>query len=112
MIGSAPRPCAAAQLNRAGHTATVFERADRIGGLLMYGIPTMKLDKRIVQRRIDLMAQEGVMFVTHTEVGKDYPAKKLLEEFDAIVLCAGATKPAIFPSKAAHFAACTLRWSS
>ncbi len=98
VIGSGPAGlCAAAQLNRAGHTVTVFERADRIGGLLMYGIPTMKLDKRIVQRRIDLMAQEGVMFVTHTEVGKDYPAKKLLEEFDAIVLCAGATKPRDLP---------------
>ena len=98
VIGSGPAGlCAAAQLNRAGHAVTVFERADRIGGLLMYGIPNMKLDKRIVQRRIDLMAQEGVMFVTNTEVGKDYPAKKLLEEFDAIVLCAGAAKPRDLP---------------
>ena len=89
--------CAAAQLNKAGHTVTVFERADRIGGLLMYGIPNMKLDKSVVQRRIDLMAQEGVTFVTNTEVGKNYPAKKLLEEFDATVLCAGATKPRDLP---------------
>jgi glutamate synthase (NADPH/NADH) small chain len=94
VIGSGPAGlCAAAQLNKAGHTVTVFERADRIGGLLMYGIPNMKLDKSVVQRRIDLMAQEGVMFVTNTEVGKDYPAKNLLEEFDATVLCAGATRP-------------------
>jgi glutamate synthase (NADPH/NADH) small chain len=100
VIGSGPAGlCAAAQLNRAGHTVTVFERADRIGGLLMYGIPNMKLDKSIVQRRIDLMAQEGVIFVTHTDVGKDYPANKLLEEFDATVLCAGATKPRDLPIK-------------
>jgi glutamate synthase (NADPH/NADH) small chain len=94
VVGSGPAGlCAATQLNRAGHTVTVFERADRIGGLLMYGIPNMKLDKGVVQRRIDLMVQEGVTFVTNTEVGKDYPAKKLLQEFDATVLCAGATKP-------------------
>src|SRR5579859_555685 len=98
VIGSGPAGlCAAAQLNRAGHTVTVFERADRIGGLLMYGIPNMKLDKSVVQRRIDLMAQEGVTFVTNTEVGKNYPAKTLLEEFDATVLCAGATKPRDLP---------------
>ncbi|MGO9527031.1 MAG: glutamate synthase subunit beta [Verrucomicrobiia bacterium] len=98
VVGSGPAGlCAAAQLNRAGHTVTVFERADRIGGLLMYGIPNMKLDKSVVQRRIDLMAQEGVTFVTNTEVGKDYPAKQLLEEFDATVLCTGATKPRDLP---------------
>ena len=98
VVGSGPAGlCAAAQLNRAGHAVTVFERADRIGGLLMYGIPNMKLDKSVVQRRIDLMTQEGVTFVTNTEVGKDYPAKKLLKEFDATVLCAGATKPRDLP---------------
>ena len=93
IIGSGPAGlCAAAQLNKAGHTVTVFERADRVGGLLMYGIPNMKLDKRIVvQRRVDLLAGEGVSFVTNTEVGKDYPAEKLLKEFDAVVLCTGAT---------------------
>ena len=93
IIGSGPAGlCAAAQLNKAGHTVTVFERADRVGGLLMYGIPNMKLDKRlVVQRRIDLLAGEGVSFVTNTEVGKNYPAEKLLKEFDAVVLCTGAT---------------------
>src|SRR5882724_12248539 len=110
VIGSGPAGlCAAAQLNRAGHTVTVFERADRIGGLLMYGIPNMKLDKSLVQRRIDLLAEEGVDFLTRTEVGKNYPAKKLLEEFDATVLCTGATKPRDLPIdgrqlKGVHFA--------
>ncbi|MGA2139775.1 MAG: glutamate synthase subunit beta [Verrucomicrobiia bacterium] len=94
VIGSGPAGlCAAAQLNRAGHTVTVFERADRIGGLLMYGIPSMKLDKAFVQRRVDLLTQEGVTFVPNTEIGKNYPARKLLDEFDATVLCTGATKP-------------------
>jgi glutamate synthase (NADPH/NADH) small chain len=98
VVGSGPAGlCAAAQLNKAGHTVTVFERADRIGGLLMYGIPNMKLDKSVVQRRIDLMAQEGVTFVVNTAVGQNYPAKQLLEEFDATVLCAGATKPRDLP---------------
>ncbi len=98
IVGSGPAGLACAdQLNKAGHWVTVFERADRIGGLLMYGIPNMKLDKRIVQRRIDLMAAEGVEFVTNTEVGKDYPANRLLKEFDAVVLCGGATKPRDLP---------------
>ncbi len=110
IVGSGPAGlAAAAQLNKAGHLVTVFERADRIGGLLMYGIPNMKLDKTIVQRRIDLMAQEGVSFVTNTEVGKNYPAEKLLKEFDATVLCGGATKPRDLPIegrnlKGIHFA--------
>src|SRR5437764_7391000 len=92
VVGSGPAGLAAAdQLNKAGHEVTVFERADRIGGLLMYGIPNMKLDKRTVQRRVDLMAAEGVRFVTKTEVGKDYPAENLLKEFNAVVLCGGAT---------------------
>src|SRR5262245_51635084 len=86
VISSGPAGLAcAAQLNRAGHWVTVFERADRIGGLLMYGIPNMKLDKGIVQRRIDLMTAEGVAFVTNTEVGKNLPAQKLKDEFNAIV---------------------------
>jgi glutamate synthase (NADPH/NADH) small chain len=93
VIGSGPAGLAcAAQLNRAGHWVTVFERADRIGGLLTYGIPNMKLDKSIVQRRVDLMAEEGITFLTNTEVGKNYPAEKLRTEFDSIVLCTGATK--------------------
>lgn len=95
VVGSGPSGLACAdQLNKAGHTVTVFERFDRIGGLLMYGIPNMKLDKKkVVQRRVDLMKAEGVNFVTNTEVGTNYPAEKLLNEFDAVVLCGGATKP-------------------
>jgi glutamate synthase (NADPH/NADH) small chain len=92
VVGSGPAGlAAAAQLNRAGHFVTVFERADRVGGLLMYGIPNMKLDKAIVQRRVDLLAAEGVVFVTGCEVGKDYPADRLRRDFDAVVLCGGAT---------------------
>jgi len=98
VIGSGPAGLAsAAQLNRAGHRVTVYERADRIGGLLMYGIPNMKLDKRIVQRRIDLMAAEGVKFVPNAHVGVDLPAAKLKTEFDAIVICTGATKARDLP---------------
>ncbi|MDZ4741805.1 MAG: glutamate synthase subunit beta [Verrucomicrobiota bacterium] len=95
VVGSGPAGLScAAQLNKAGHSVTVFERADRIGGLLMYGIPNMKLDKQlVVQRRVDLMKAEGVTFITSIEVGKDYPAEKLQKDFDAIVLCGGATKP-------------------
>jgi glutamate synthase (NADPH/NADH) small chain len=98
VIGSGPSGLAcAAQLNKAGHTVTVFERADRIGGLLMYGIPNMKLDKSIVQRRIDLMSAEGVTFLTGVEVGREYPAERLKSEFDATVLCGGATNPRDLP---------------
>jgi glutamate synthase (NADPH/NADH) small chain len=110
IVGSGPAGlCAAAQLNRAGHAVTVFERADRVGGLLMYGIPNMKLDKRLVQRRVDLLAEEGVNFVTRTEVGKNYPVKRLALEFDAVVLCTGATQPRDLPVpgralKGVHFA--------
>jgi glutamate synthase (NADPH) small chain len=100
VVGSGPAGLACAdQLNRAGHLVTVFERADRIGGLLMYGIPNMKLDKKYVQRRVDLMSAEGVVFVTNCEVGKDLPAHKLREGFDAVVLCGGATKPNDFFAK-------------
>ncbi|MBS1790167.1 MAG: glutamate synthase subunit beta [Acidobacteria bacterium] len=98
VVGSGPAGlAAAAQLNRAGHSVTVFERADRIGGLLMYGIPNMKLDKAIVERRIKLMAEEGVIFKTNTSVGHDFPTDKLMREFDAVVLCGGATKPRDLP---------------
>ncbi|MCO6453056.1 MAG: glutamate synthase subunit beta [Caldilineales bacterium] len=98
VVGSGPAGLACAdQLNHAGHLVTVFERADRIGGLLMYGIPNMKLDKRTVQRRVDLMAAEGVEFVVNTEIGKDIPAQQLSEKFDAVVLCGGATKPRDLP---------------
>src|SRR5271155_714949 len=78
VVGSGPAGlAAAAQLNRAGHWVTVFERADRIGGLLMYGIPNMKLDKRLVERRVALMRAEGITFVTDCEVGKQLPAERL-----------------------------------
>lgn len=115
VIGSGPSGlAAAAQLNKAGHMVTVYERADRIGGLLMYGIPNMKLQKEIVQRRVDLLAEEGVVFVTNTEVGKDISAEKIEEDFDAVVLCVGATVPRDLQaegreSKGIHFAMDFLR---
>ena len=98
VVGSGPAGMAAAdQLNKVGHAVTVFERADRIGGLLTYGIPNMKLEKWIVQRRVDLMAAEGIEFKTSVEIGKDVPAKQLMDEFDSVVLCCGATKPRDLP---------------
>ncbi|MDQ0087720.1 glutamate synthase (NADPH/NADH) small chain [Paenibacillus anaericanus] len=103
VVGSGPAGlAAAAQLNKAGHEVTVYERSDRIGGLLMYGIPTMKLDKVVVQRRVDLLAAEGVNFITNTEIGKDIPAQQLVDEFDAVVLCGGATKPREFNIEGSH----------
>ena len=94
VIGSGPAGLACAdQLNRVGHTVTVFERADRIGGLLMYGIPNMKLDKETVERRLDIMRRAGVIFQPSTEVGKDVLVDELRQEFDAIVLCTGASQP-------------------
>lgn len=97
VVGSGPAGLAcAAQLNKAGHEVTVYERSDRIGGLLMYGIPTMKLDKAVVERRVDLLAAEGVKFVANTEIGKDIKAQQLVDEYDAVVLCGGATKPREF----------------
>jgi glutamate synthase (NADPH/NADH) small chain len=111
VVGSGPAGLsAAAQLNRAGHLVTVFERADRVGGLLTYGIPNMKLDKeKVVMRRIAQMEAEGITFQTKTEVGKNLPAEKLLKDFDAVVLCTGATKPRDLPIegrslKGIHFA--------
>lgn len=99
VVGSGPAGLsAAAQLNKAGHTVTVFERADRPGGLLMYGIPNMKLDKeKVVLRRIKLLEQEGVVFRCNTEVGKDITAQQLVSDFDAVVVCTGATKPRDLP---------------
>lgn len=115
VIGSGPAGlAAAAQLNQAGHTVTVYERDDRIGGLLMYGIPNMKLEKWIVQRRVDLLAEEGVRFIVNTEIGKDILAGQLLDENDAVVLCTGATRPRDLPIpgrdlKGIHFAMDFLR---
>jgi glutamate synthase (NADPH/NADH) small chain len=110
VVGSGPAGLACAdQLNKAGHWVTVFEKADRIGGLLMYGIPNMKLEKSIVQRRVDLLAAEEIEFVTNTQIGKDYETARLVRDFDAVVLCGGAAKPRDLPIpgrqlKGIHFA--------
>jgi glutamate synthase (NADPH) small chain len=111
VIGSGPAGIsAAAQLNQAGHWVTVYERADRPGGLLMYGIPNMKLEKQdVVMRRLNVLEAEGVTFVCNTEIGKDLPVEQLLKEFDSVILCTGATKPRDLPVegrelKGIHFA--------
>ena len=111
VIGSGPAGLsAAAQLNKAGHTVTVFERADRPGGLLMYGIPNMKLDKKeVVLRRIALMEKEGVKFICNANVGENVDSEIFLKEFDATVICTGATLPRDLPIegralKGVHFA--------
>ncbi len=99
VVGSGPAGLAcAAQLNSAGHKVTVYERADRVGGLLMYGIPNMKLDKQfVVERRVNLLKAEGIEFKTNTEVGTDIKGQTLIEDNDAVVLCGGATKPNDLP---------------
>jgi len=99
IIGSGPAGlAAAAQLNGAGHSVTVLERADRPGGLLMYGIPNMKLDKReVVLRRIELLEREGVKFLCNANVGENVEARLLQRDFDAVVLCTGATQPRDLP---------------
>lgn len=111
VIGSGPAGLsAAAQLNRAGHTVTVFERADRPGGLLMYGIPNMKLDKKdVVLRRISLLEKEGIKFICNANVGENVEPQIFLREFDATVICTGATQPRDLPIegrslKGVHFA--------
>lgn len=94
VVGSGPSGLAAAmQLNRRGHQVTVFERSDRVGGLLRYGIPNMKLEKSVIDRRVKLMEEEGVVFKTNVNVGADVKASKLLKEFDRVVLCCGASNP-------------------
>jgi len=98
IVGSGPAGLAAAQqLARAGHSVVVFERADRIGGLLRYGIPDFKLEKRALDRRLAQMEAEGVRFKPNVNIGADLPAAELLDEFDAICLCGGATRPRDLP---------------
>ena len=110
VVGSGPAGlAAAAQLNSAGHSVTVFERADRIGGLLMYGIPNMKLEKWIVERRVQVMADEGVTFVTGIEIGKDITGAQCSNTSTRSCLCTGATQPRDLPIpgrelKGIHFA--------
>ncbi len=98
VVGSGPAGLAcAAELNKLGHSVTVYEREDRIGGLLMYGIPNMKLDKSVVERRVQLLRDEGVEFITNTAIGTDIPAEQLRSENDAVVLCTGSTRPRDLP---------------
>uniref|UniRef100_A0A183ISR9 Glutamate synthase n=1 Tax=Soboliphyme baturini TaxID=241478 RepID=A0A183ISR9_9BILA len=110
VVGSGPAGlAAAAQLNKVGHTVLVYERNNRVGGLLQYGIPSMKLSKKVIGRRVTLMEQEGVRFVTDVEVGKDISAKLLMQENDAVLLAIGSTRPRDLPIpgrelKGIHFA--------
>jgi len=98
IVGSGPAGlAAAAQLNQAGHQVTVYERSDRIGGLLMYGIPNMKLDKNIVGRRVELLEKEGVEFVVNVDVGRDVEVGDLLSAHDALLFATGATSPRDLP---------------
>jgi NADPH-dependent glutamate synthase beta subunit-like oxidoreductase len=115
VVGSGPAGLAAAdQLNQMGHKVTVYERADRIGGLLMYGIPNMKLEKDTVLRRVQLLREEGIEFVTNANIGQNVDINELRANNDAIVLCMGATKPRDLPVpgrelKGVHFAmVCTV----
>jgi glutamate synthase (NADPH/NADH) small chain len=94
VVGSGPSGLAAAdQLNKRGHHVTVFERSDRVGGLMMYGIPNMKLEKQIIERKRKVMEEEGVRFVTGVDVGKDMKADKLLHDYDRVILACGASHP-------------------
>lgn len=110
VIGSGPAGlAAAAQLNKGGHWVTVFERSDRIGGLLRYGIPDFKLEKHVLDRRIDLLEKEGIIFRVNAHVGVNVSAKNLQDDFDAVVVCGGASQPRDLPIpgrdfKGVHFA--------
>lgn len=110
IVGSGPAGlAAAAQLNRAGHNVTVYERADRIGGLLRFGIPDFKLEKWTIDRRIKVMEEEGITFKTNSNIGVDIPVKELRDQYDAVLLCGGSTVPRDLPLpgrdlKGIHFA--------
>lgn len=94
IIGSGPSGLAAAdQLNRRGHKVTVFERSDRLGGLLMYGIPNMKLEKHVIERKIKIMKEEGIEFITNADVGAGTKANKILKDYDRVILACGASNP-------------------
>jgi glutamate synthase (NADPH/NADH) small chain len=94
VVGSGPSGLACAdRLNKLGNTVTVFEKDDRVGGLLMYGIPNMKLEKNVIARRVKIMEAEGIVIKTGVEVGRDLPAERLTKDFDAVVLCIGAKRP-------------------
>ena len=100
VVGSGPAGLAAAdELNQMGHLVKVYERSDRIGGLLMYGIPNMKLGKDVVNRRVELLSDEGVDFITNVDVGKDITTKELQENFDAVIFATGATKARDLPAE-------------
>ena len=94
VVGSGPSGLAAAdQLNKRGHNVTVFEREDRIGGLLMYGIPNMKLEKHVIDRKVNIMKEEGIEFVVNSDIATTYKASKLMKEYDAVILACGASNP-------------------
>ena len=110
VVGSGPAGLSVADLlNKRGHQVTVYERSDRIGGLLMYGIPNMKLEKWVIDRRVRILEEEGIAFVTNADVGRDLPAQELESRYDAVVLCCGAKQPRDLPvpgrdAQGVHFA--------